>query len=81
MMKEYWKDNWDGWPLHSLLAGLFIWVGYHYPMEVLLGANIGFWPAREAAQHDGWGNIWTAHRIIEWGCPVVVGFVVYGVMT
>jgi len=78
-MIEYLKKNWDGWPLHSIIAGAIMWSGYHYPAETLLAANTIFWPDREATQHDGYANIWTFHRILEWGCPVLVGFVAYGV--
>lgn len=76
-MKEYIKENWDGWPLHSLIAVVFIYSLYYYPLETGLVANTALWPDREAAQHDGYANIWTLHRIMEWGCPVVVGFIAY----
>lgn len=79
-IKEYIKENWDGWPLHSLIAGAFMWGGFYYPQETLLVANTIWWPDREATQHDGWGDIWTFHRIMEWGCPVLVGFIIYGVL-
>ena len=80
-MKKYIVENWDGWPLHSLIAGLALWLASHYSMEVMLLLNTVFWFDREAKQHDGYANVWTFHRIMEWGCPMVVGLVTYVVLT
>lgn len=77
MINDYIKENWDGWPLHSAVAGGFMIAGYYYPMEALLVANTVWWPDREATQHNGYKNIWTFHRIMEWGCPLLVGFGLY----
>ena len=77
-MRQYIKDNWDGWPLHGALALAFMWaIGTFDPPTVLLALNTVFWPNREADQHEGWQNIWTLHRVIEWGVPILVGFVSY----
>lgn len=81
-MKKYLIENWDGWPLHSLLAGLFFWAMASLdPFTVLLVLNTVFWPNREADQHKGYWNIWTFHRVMEWGCPVLVGFVCWALLT
>ena len=77
MLKEYIKENWDGWPLHSIIALAFMLCGMKWPMETLLVANTIWWPDREATQHEGYRNIWTLHRILEWALPVAVGVGVY----
>ena len=77
---EYWKENWDGWPLHTAAAVAGMVAGFYHPMETLLAVNTWYWPSREATQHDGWRNIWTLHRVLEWGCPVVAGIVMYVVL-
>lgn len=71
-MTEYWKKNWDGWPLHSLIAFLSMlpFITNSYPLVMFI-MNVIFWPSREAWQHNGYKNIWTLHRIIEWGAPIV----------
>ena len=79
-LKEYIEKNWDGWPLHTIIAAAFLVAGSYYPLEALLVANTVWWPDREATQHDGYANIWTFHRIMEWACPVATGFIIYGVM-
>lgn len=77
-IKNYLKANWDGWPLHSLITGFVFWCIVTFdPVTVLLIINTIFWPDREATQHGGYANIWTLHRILEWGCPVLVGFAAY----
>lgn len=77
-MSKYLTENWDGWPLHSLIAGLLMWpaISNSYPL-VMLGINIVFWPLREAWQHDGLHNIWTPHRAMEWGAPILTAFICY----
>lgn len=77
-MKEYIKENWDGWPLHSLIAGLLMWPAFSnsYPLLMLI-INILFWPSREAWQHHGYRNIWTPHRILEWGAPILTATILY----
>jgi len=78
MMKQYIRENWDGWPLHGLLALLFMWaIGRFDPPTVLLILNTVFWIDREATQHDGYKNVWTLHRMIEWGVPMLTGFAAY----
>lgn len=79
---SYWKENWDGWPLHGLIAGVLMLpvVSNSYPVVMLL-MNIVFWPMREAWQHGGIRNIWTPHRIIEWAVPILVAFVMFVVLT
>jgi len=78
MIKQYIKENWDGWPLHGALAALFFWAIVTFdPPTVLLILNTIFWPDREATQHKGYANIWTMHRIGEWGVPLLVGFIAY----
>ena len=75
---EYIKENWDGWPLHGALAALFFWaIGRFDPPTVLLILNTVFWIDREATQHDGYRNVWTLHRIIEWATPTAVGLICY----
>lgn len=81
MMKNYIKENIDGWPLHTAIAIGFLVAGYYRPMETLLVANTIWWPDREATQHGGYRNIWTLHRIMEWGLPMVAGFVTYWWLT
>ncbi len=76
--QDYAQNNWDGWPLHSLIAAAFLFSGMYYPMETLLVANTIWWIDREATQHEGYKNIWTFHRILEWGLPMMVGFTIYG---
>lgn len=70
---NYWKENWDGWPLHSLIAFVLMLpaVSNSYPLVMFL-LNVIFWPSREAWQHGGYANIWTPHRILEWGAPIIV---------
>lgn len=70
---SYWKENWDGWPLHSVIAFLTMLpaISNNY-MEVMFIMNAVFWPTREAWQHDGFINIFTPHRIMEWGAPILV---------
>ena len=77
-LQHYAQENWDGWPLHSLIAGAFMVGAMFSPMETMLIANTIWWPDREATQHEGYANIWSFHRILEWGSPLVVGFVIYG---
>lgn len=79
-MKKYIRENWDGWPLHSIIAAAFMYGAYTYPMETMLTVNTVWWPDREATQHGGYANIWTLHRILEWALPVLVGFVLYAVL-
>ena len=74
---HYVKENIDGWPLHTAIAVGFLVAGTRWPMETLLVANTIWWPDREATQHEGYANIWTFHRIMEWGLPVVAGFITY----
>jgi len=89
-LKEYLKDNWDGWPLHLVLAvSFFLCAKIFDPATVLLILNTIFWPDREATQHydkktegnlgrlSGYKNIWTFHRIMEWGAPILGGFAAY----
>jgi len=81
-MKQYIRENWDGWPLHGALAFLFFALIANYdPATILLILNTIFWPDREATQHEGYRNIWTLHRIIEWGVPLIVGFITYYTLT
>jgi len=77
-VKSYLVANWDGWPLHCLIAGLLMWpaISNSYP-AVMFAINAVFWPAREAWQHDGYGDIWTPHRIMEWLSPIVVAGVIW----
>lgn len=81
-MIDYIKRNWDGWPLHSLIAGVLMLpvVSNSYPIVMLL-MNIVFWPLREAWQHHGIKGIWSLHRIIEWASPIAVAFIVFGVVS
>lgn len=80
-MIEYFKKNWDGWPLHGLIAGVLMLpvVSNSYPIVMLL-INIVFWPLREAYQHGGLHKIWTMHRIIEWAVPILVALIMFGVL-
>lgn len=76
-MKNYLSENWDGWPLHIAVTVVIFLCAYYYPGETLLVINTIFWPDREATQHEGYANIWTPHRILEWGAPVIVGVACY----
>lgn len=87
--KEYVLKNWDGWPLHSLIAGLLMWpvISNSYPLLMLI-MNIVFWPCREMWQHDdelgirrGFWKIWTPHRIMEWAAPIVVAVISFFIWT
>ena len=80
-LREYVVENWDGWPLHTAIAAAFLFAGARWPMETLLVANTIWWPDREAAQHEGYRNIWTFHRIMEWGCPILMGALAYAFIT
>lgn len=80
-IKTYIKENWDGWPLHSLVAAVFMYGAYFWPMETMLVANTIWWPDREATQHGGYKDIWTLHVILEWALPVLVGVVLYFILT
>lgn len=86
--KEYIRENWDGWPLHSVIAAVSMMPWFSNLLNIyagaMLGANIFFWPLREMWQHDdklgvriGFWKIWTLHRMIEWGAPIVVALVMY----
>lgn len=80
-MLRYLRDNWDGWPLHGLVAaGLFYAFDWYGAGNLYLALNTAFWPNREADQHrlhGGWKAIWTLHRVIEWAVPVAVGAVLW----
>jgi hypothetical protein len=77
-MKEYLSENWDGWPLHTAIALFIFWCHRTFdPATVLLIINTIFWPDREATQHHGYANIWTPHRIMDWGSPVLMGIGCY----
>ena len=93
--KEYVIKNWDGWPLHSLIAGLLMWpvISNSFPLIMLL-INIVLWPCREIWQHrdeeeksflkafkSGFKNIWTWHRFFEWAAPVKVAIISYFIWT
>lgn len=78
-MTEYIMSNWDGWPLHVLVAVLLMHprITNVYP-QFMFTMHLIFWPLREVWQHEGleniWEglqNIWTMHRMIEWGAPVI----------
>lgn len=77
MIWDYIKENWDGWPTHTAVALLVFWLFFYWPAETLLAVNTIFWPDREATQHEGYKNIWTPHRILEWGAPVLMGIACY----
>ena len=49
-LQHYAQENWDGWPLHSLIAGAFMVGAMFSPMETMLIANTIWWPDREARQ-------------------------------
>lgn len=76
-MTEYLISNWDGWPLHVLIAAVlthpFI---TNNDARLMFAMHLIFWPMREAWQHDGIVNIWEMHQIIEWGAPIIASFVV-----
>lgn len=75
---SYLRENWDGWPLHCLIAGLLMWpaITNSYP-AVMFALNAVFWPCREARQHGGFKNIWTWHRFIEGFSPIPVCGVIW----
>lgn len=86
-LKEYIRKNWDGWPLHCLIAiaVMLPFISNSYP-AVTFAMNVVFWPAREMWQHDrelgariGFKHIWTLHRMIEWGAPIVAAALVWGI--
>lgn len=78
-MSDYWKKNWDGWPLHCLIAGVLMLpaVSNSYPW-VMFTITAVFWPMREHWQHKG--NIWTWHRFIEGFAPVLTAGIVWGIL-
>lgn len=77
-MKNYITANWDGWPLHGLIATFLSWCIITLdPATVFLCINSVFWIDREATQHDGYANVWTLHRILEWGVPTLMGIICY----
>lgn len=70
--KTYVMENWDGWPLHTLIACLLMWpiISNSYPL-LMFFLNVIFWPMREAWQHGGIHKIWKVHIIIEWCAPII----------
>lgn len=77
-MKQYLSENWDGWPLHAAIATLLSWCIITFdPATVFLITNSVFWIDREATQHKGYANVWTPHRILEWGAPLLMGIACY----
>ena len=65
----------------SLVAVLILsWLGVAWTF--ILIANVVFWPAREVIQHwPDYEEIF-AHpqSFLEWACPVLTGFILYGVL-
>ena len=76
-MTAYLLANWDGWMLHSLIAALLMhpFITNSYPW-LMFGMHAVFWPMREAWQHDGIQNIFTPHRLLEAGAPIIAAFIV-----
>lgn len=75
--------NWDGWPLHVAIAALLMHpiITNSYPW-LMFAMHCVYWPMREVWQHEGLGNfwtglanIWTPHRMIEWGAPILAAFI------
>lgn len=69
---SYLRENWDGWPLHCLIAVILMHpiITNSYP-KLMFTMHVIFWPMREAWQHGGLDNIWTAHRLTEALAPVL----------
>lgn len=81
-MSAYLIEHWDGWPLHVLIAALLMHpiITNSYP-KLIFAMHVVFWPAREMWQHQGFANIWTLHRIIEWAAPIIAAFIMLCIVT
>lgn len=92
LIRDFLDEHGSGFWLHILgavaIALLGWWIGvvevkgWHIDFNIVaLVINTLGWPSREAWQHHGFTNIWTAHRVLEWVPAVTVGFIIYAVMT
>lgn len=78
-ISAYFMENWDGWPLHVLIATLLMHpiITNSYPW-LMFGMHVVFWPLREAWQQQGSDtfigglhHMFYLHQMIEWGAPII----------
>ena len=69
---------------HMLVAAAIMAMGFWLSiMGQALGFNTLLWPARELIHKiriGNWRGFFTGHVTLEWGAPVAVGWLLFGVL-
>ena len=82
-MRAFLAKHGYGFLLHmagAVAIMLFGWFIDFYALTLGLVFNTLAWPCREAEQHNGFKNIWTFHRLLEWIPAVLVGLIMYAAL-
>jgi hypothetical protein len=72
----------NGFWLHGLGSIIIVftfWYMIYQPLTGLVLSTV-LWVGREALQHPPL-NIFTFHRILEWGTPIITGLLTWGLLT
>lgn len=83
MIKDFLEEHGSGFWLHGLGAiGIVLgfWLLFNLPFVGFVSST-ALWVAREIEQHDGVKNIWTFHRILEWGTPFITGLLTWSLLS
>lgn len=81
-MKAFLAKHGNGFWLHGLGAiaiTLALWYWFNLPaFGMVLAIGVFIW--REIKQHDGLENIFTFHRTLEWGTPLITALITWAIV-
>lgn len=82
MIRAFLEEHGSGFWLHGLGAIAIVLLFWYFLDAAWLGFVVSTltWFFREVLQHSI-RTVWTFHRILEWGTPLITGLVVWGLLT
>jgi hypothetical protein len=82
MIKDFLREHGNGFWLHGLAAVAVVLAFWYFFDMALFGAIVVtgglFW--REVKQHS-LSTVWTFHRILEWGTPLIAALLTWVLLT